>query len=390
MTTIREQVRAIADEVIEMRRWLHQHAELSFQEVKTSGYIEKKLREMGGDLEITRPTPTSVMAVLKTGRPGPVIALRADIDALPIQEPQGLPYASKNDGVMHACGHDGHAAIQLGTVKVLLQNRDKLRGEVRFLFQHAEEVPPGGAIEMLRAGVMEGVDEVYGLHLTTTLETGRFGICKGVLTSNTDGFTIVVQGKGGHSAMPQLCIDPVPIGGQIIGALQTVVSRRLAPDQTVALSICKVRSGSAYNIIPNTFEMEGSVRTFSRQTREQVKNLIGEIACGIAAANGATADYRYDQGYDAVDNDPELTDIATKVIAETFGPDAPTPMNPVMPGEDFGYFSSCCRGFFLELGAANAAKGLTAAHHNPAFAFDEDALALGVEYNVSLLLNRMR
>ena len=390
MTTIREQVRAIADEVIEMRRWLHQHAELSFQEVKTSGYIEKKLREMGGDLEITRPTPTSVMAVLKTGRPGPVIALRADIDALPIQEPQGLPYASKNDGVMHACGHDGHAAIQLGTVKVLLQNRDKLRGEVRFLFQHAEEVPPGGAIEMLRAGVMEGVDEVYGLHLTTTLETGRFGICKGVLTSNTDGFTIVVQGKGGHSAMPQLCIDPVPIGGQIIGALQTVVSRRLAPDQTVALSICKVRSGSAYNIIPNTFEMEGSVRTFSRQTREQVKNLIGEIACGIAAANGATADYRYDQGYDAVDNDPELTDIATKVIAETFGPDALTPMNPVMPGEDFGYFSSCCRGFFLELGAANAAKGLTAAHHNPAFAFDEDALALGVEYNVSLLLNRMR
>ncbi|HHY52928.1 MAG TPA: amidohydrolase [Clostridiales bacterium] len=389
MTTIREQVRAIADEVIEMRRWLHQHAELSFQEVKTSGYIEKKLREMGGDLEITRPTPTSVMAVLKTGRPGPVIALRADIDALPIQEPQGLPYASKNDGVMHACGHDGHAAIQLGTIKVLLQNRDKLRGEVRFLFQHAEEVPPGGAIEMLRAGVMEGVDEVYGLHLTTTLETGRFGICKGVLTSNTDGFTIVVQGKGGHSAMPQLCIDPVPIGGQIIGALQTVVSRRLAPDQTVALSICKVRSGSAYNIIPNTFEMEGSVRTFSRQTREQVKNLIGEIACGIAAANGATADYRYDQGYDAVDNDPELTDIATKVIAETFGPDALTPMNPVMPGEDFGYFSSCCRGFFLELGAANAAKGLTAAHHNPAFAFDEDALALGVEYNVSLLLNRM-
>jgi len=390
MTTIREQVRAIADEVIEMRRWLHQHAELSFQEVKTSGYIEKKLREMGGDLEITRPTPTSVMAVLKTGRPGPVIALRADIDALPIQEPQGLPYASKNDGVMHACGHDGHAAIQLGTIKVLLQNRDKLRGEVRFLFQHAEEVPPGGAIEMLRAGVMEGVDEVYGLHLTTTLETGRFGICKGVLTSNTDGFTIVVQGKGGHSAMPQLCIDPVPIGGQIIGALQTVVSRRLAPDQTVALSICKVRAGSAYNIIPNTFEMEGSVRTFSRQTREQVKTLIGEIACGIAAANGATADYRYDQGYDAVDNDPELTDIATKVIAETFGPDAPTPMNPVMPGEDFGYFSSCCRGFFLELGAANAAKGLTAAHHNPAFAFDEDALALGVEYNVSLLLNRMR
>ncbi len=389
MTTIREQVQAIADEVIEMRRWLHQHAELSFQEEETAGYIEKKLREMEGDLEITRPTPTSVMAVLHTGKPGRTVALRADIDALPIQEPQGLPYASKNDGVMHACGHDGHAAILLGTVKVLLQHRDKLNGEVRFFFQHAEEVPPGGAIEMLQAGVMEGVDEVYGLHLTTTLETGCFGICKGILTSNTDSFTIVVQGKGGHSAMPQLCIDPVIIGGQIITALQTVVSRRMAPDETLALSICRVQSGSAYNIIPNTFEMEGSVRTFSHAAREQVEALIGEIACGIAAANGATVDYRYNKGYDAVDNDPELTDLAAKVIADTFGPGAPTPMDPVMPGEDFGYFSSCCRGFFLELGAASAAKGITAPHHNPAFTFDEDALALGVEYNVSLLLNRM-
>ena len=389
MTTIREQVQAISGEVIEMRRWLHQHAELSFQEEETAGYIEKTLREMGGDLKITRPTPTSVMAVLGTGRPGRTVALRADIDALPIQEPQGLPYASKNDGVMHACGHDGHAAILLGTVKVLLKHRDKLNGEVRFLFQHAEEVPPGGAIEMLWAGVMEGVDEVYGLHLTTTLETGCFGICKGVLTSNTDSFTIVVQGKGGHSAMPQLCIDPVVIGGQIITALQTVVSRRVAPDETLALSICRVQSGSAYNIIPNTFEMEGSVRTFSRETREKVEVLMGEIACGIAAANGATVDYRYDKGYDAVDNDPELTDIAAKVIADTFGSHAPTPMDPVMPGEDFGYFSSRCRGFFLELGAASAAKAITAPHHNPAFTFDEDALALGVEYNVSLLLNRM-
>lgn len=386
--SVKEQVKAIAQEVIEMRRYLHQHAELSFEEHETARYIESKLRQLGG-LEISRPTPTSVMAILKTGRPGRVIAYRADIDALPIQEPQGLPYASQNEGAMHACGHDAHAAMLYGTAKVLLQHRDRLRGEVRFLFQHAEEQPPGGAAEMLKAGVMEGVEEVYGLHVTTTMETGAFGICKGVLTSNTDGFFIAVKGKGGHSALPQLCIDPVIIGGQIITALQTVVSRRIAPDETMALSICKVQAGSAYNIIPDTFEMEGSVRTFSFASRKRVKALIGEIAGGIAAANGAQVDYAYNEGYDSVYNDPALTDIAAQVVADAFGPQAAVPIAPVMPGEDFGYFSSQCRGFFLELGTANAAKESTAPHHNPAFRIDEDSLALGVEYNVRLLLNRM-
>lgn len=386
--SVKEQVRAVEQEVVEMRRYLHQHAELSFEEYETARYIESKLQQMDG-LEISRPTPTSVMAILKTGRPGRVIAYRADIDALPIQEPQGLPYASQNEGVMHACGHDAHAAILYGTAKVLLQHKDRLRGEVRFLFQHAEEQPPGGAIEMIKARVMEGVDEVYGLHVTTTMETRTCGICKGVLTSNTDGFSIVVKGKGGHSAMPQLCIDPVIIGGHIITALQTVVSRRMPPDETLALSICKVQAGSAYNIIPNTFKMEGSVRSFSPEARKRVKALIGEIAAGIAAANGAQIDYTYNEGYDSVYNDPELTDIATQIVVDAFGPQAAVPIAPVMPGEDFGYFSSLCRGFFLELGTANAAKASTAPHHNPAFRIDEDSLALGVEYNVRLLLSRM-
>lgn len=385
---IKEQVRAVAKEAIEMRRYLHQHAELSFAEYETADYIQSKLQELTW-LQVSRPTPTSVMAILKTGRPGRVIAYRADIDALPIQEPRGLEYASQNEGAMHACGHDAHAAILYGTIRVLEHYKDRLRGEVRFLFQHAEEQPPGGAIEMIRAGVMEGVDEVYGLHVTTTMETGTCGICKGVLTSNTDGFSLVVKGKGGHSAMPQHCIDPVIIGAQIISALQTVVSRRMPPDETLALSICKVQAGSAYNIIPNTFSMEGSVRTFSPESRNRVKSLIGEIAGGIASANGAEIDYAYNEGYDSVYNDPELTDIATQIVMDAFGPQAVVPIEPVMPGEDFGYFSSLCRGFFIELGTANAEKGSTAPHHNPAFRIDEDSIAIGVEYNVRLLLNRM-
>ena len=195
MTDIHSQAQALLPRCIEDRRWFHQHAELSFQEFETAAYIEKALAEIPG-LTLSRPTATSVMAVLKTGRPGRCLAIRADIDALPIHEANQLPYCSCNQGAMHACGHDGHAAILLNAGRLLAARREELAGELRFIFQHAEETPPGGAVEVIRAGVLEGVDEVFGLHLTSTLPTGKFGVCSGVLTSATDRFEIEITGKG--------------------------------------------------------------------------------------------------------------------------------------------------------------------------------------------------
>lgn len=387
MNGLHEQVLAQLPQCIADRRWLHQHAELSFEERETSGYLERALREIGG-LEVSRPTPTSVMAVLRTGRAGRCLAIRADIDALPIQEENELPFCSCHAGVMHACGHDGHAAILLNAVRLLAAGRDELCGELRFIFQHAEETPPGGAVEVIRAGVLEGVDEVFGLHLTSTLPTGRFGVCAGVLTSATDRFEIELTGRGGHSSMPQECVDPIVAGAQVILALQTVLSRSLRPDDAAVLSVCQANAGSAYNVIPGSMHLTGSVRSYSERVRETAERRIREISAGVAAAAGAAAQVEYVRGYDSIYNDPALTDWARGLIADAFGADAVCELSPIAPGDDFCYYDQVCPGFFLELGAANPEKGSDAPHHNARYRLDEDALACGMEYTVLLLRRR--
>lgn len=374
----------IAREVVENRRWLHQHPELSFQERETANFIAQKLLSYGY-ADVARPAPTAVTASFKTGRPGPVLALRADIDALPIQESNGLPYASANPGVMHACGHDGHAAILLGVAQYAQAQAGSLRGEVRFIFQHAEETPPGGAVELLRAGVLQGVDEVYGLHLTSVLQTGQFGVCRGALTAAADRFEMKVRGKGGHSSMPQACVDPVVTAAQIILGLQSIPARMAAPDEPFVLSVCRVRAGSAYNVIPHAAELEGSVRSFSTQARELAQEAIGRVGAQIAAAYEANVDYAYSRGYDSVYNAPALADYALQIIRREFPPDAVVEMKPIMPGDDFGYYSQACPGFFLQLGAASEEKGIRAPHHSPDYLLDEDALALGLRYFCALL-----
>ena len=332
----------------------------------------------------------SAVATLSTGRPGPVVAFRADIDALAMTEATGLPYASQNPGAMHACGHDGHAAVLLSAARLLAGMRDELRGEARFIFQHAEEVPPGGAAELVAAGAVDGVEEVYGLHFTSSMPTGSFGVRSGVLTSATDRFDITVKGKGGHSAIPQECVDPVVIGAQIVLALQGIISRKLNPCEVAVLSICQVSGGSAYNIIPHTIQLTGSVRTFDQTVRENVKRWIEEIARGIARAQGGDIDFAYSYGYGFVVNDPALTEAAAAVIRETFGPQAVVPIGPQMPGEDFCHFLEKCPGFFVEVGAASPEKGITAPHHNPLYQLDEDALPLAAEYVAALLSSRLK
>lgn len=386
---ISKQVRSMEQEMLGWRRHIHRNPELSFHEVETSRFIEETLQSFGGSIRITRPTPTSVMAVVRGLKPGRVIALRADIDALPITEENDLPYASGNPGVMHACGHDGHTAVLLTCVKLTSLMADQLAGEVRFLFQHAEELPPGGAVQMVKAGVMEGVQEVYGLHVSSKYDTCTFGLRSGALTSATDRFEITVKGKGGHSAFPETCVDPIVIGAQIITALQTIVSRQVQAVEPAVLSVCMVNAGQAYNIIPETLHITGSTRTFSRKTREDMSKKIEQIVKGVTSGCGADYTYEFIKGYSSVINDDALTKNAEQLLIRQFGEDRVARIGPLMPGEDFSAFSELCPGCFIELGTRNPGKHCDQPHHNCNYQMDEDALVYGVEYFLCLIRDRL-
>jgi amidohydrolase len=375
-------------QLIDWRRQLHANPELSFEEEQTTAFLVDELRKIPG-LTLSRPTKTGVVAVLQGAHPGRTIALRADIDALPIQEETALPYASKTPGVMHACGHDGHAAMQLAAAKLLAAERDSLCGEVRFLFQHAEELPPGGAIELLEAGVMDGVDEVYGMHLSSNFPTGTFGVRAGALTSATDRFDIRIIGKGGHSAFPETCVDPIVIAAEIITALQTLVSRRIQAVEPAVVSVCMVQAGQAYNIIPGEVRLTGSTRTFDPETRKTLPQRMEQLVSGICAAHGAAYDFQFTLGYASVLNDKALTAAGRQVIERQFGPDAVLEIDPLMPGEDFSALLAACPGFFVELGARNEATGCTVPHHNSRYLMDEAALKYGTEYLYQLVRARL-
>ena len=260
---------------------------------------------------------------------------------------------------------------------------------MRFLFQHAEELPPGGAVEMLKAGVMKGVDELYGMHLSSNFPTGTFGVRPGALTSATDRFDIRVIGKGGHSAFPETCVDPIVIAGEIVGALQTLVSRRIQAVEPAVVSVCMIHAGEAYNIIPGEVAITGSTRTFSKETRERLPKLMEELARGICAAHGADCDFKFTLGYASVMNDKALTASSRKVIEEHFGESAVLEIDPLMPGEDFSALQENCPGFFVELGARSEEKSITSPHHNCRYLMDEDALKYGVEYLYQLVRSRL-
>lgn len=375
-------------QVVAWRRHFHRHAELSFQEFATTDYIEAQLKGLEG-VAISRPTRTGLVARIKGGKPGRTIAIRADIDALPITECNDLPFISETPGVMHACGHDGHTAMLMGTAVLAARHREELCGELVCIFQHAEELPPGGAVELYEAGVMEGVDELYGCHLSSNYPTGKFGVRSGALTAATDRFDISINGKGGHSSMPELCVDPIVCGAQVITALQNIVSRNLRALEPAVVSVCQVAAGDAYNVIPQKMTITGSVRTFSEKTRTAIPQLIDRITAGICASAGAEYDFSYELGYASVVNDETLTSSVEEALAEWFGPECIQQIEPVMPGEDFSALQKNCPACFVEIGTRDEAKGTNRPHHNPAYVMDEEGLRYGVGLLAAIVADRM-
>ena len=368
------------------RRHLHANPELSFEEHETSAFVEQTLRSFGG-LEIERPTPTSVVARLRGSRPGKVVALRADLDALPIHEENDVPYVSTRPGVMHACGHDGHTAMLLAAASALVARRDSLAGEVRFVFQHAEELPPGGAKALVAAGVVEGADLVAGIHLHSGLGTGLLSVMPGAVTAAADLFTLEIVGRGGHGAFPHETVDPVAVAAQVITNLQHIVARETDPFDSVVVSVTTLHGGVARNVIPGSVVLGGTVRTLNAGRREEVRDAIERVVRGVTEAHRATFAFDYVVGYDPVVNDPRAAAAVRDAIVGELGDAAFVEEPPVMGGEDFSAYGDVAPAAFFWVGSGNEELGTTFPHHHPRFDIDEAALRGGAAVFVRTALD---
>ncbi|CAM4119602.1 M20 family metallopeptidase [Bacillus sp. GX] len=366
------------DNIMKWRRYFHKHPELSFHEKETSQFIYDTLCSFSS-FEVTRPTKYSVLAIKRGTEQGKVVAIRADIDALPIQEETKKSYTSINKGVMHACGHDAHTAILLSTAEGLSNIKEDFAGEIRLFFQHAEEEYPGGGQEMVEAGVMDGVDYVIGLHVMSGLESGKIGIAYGPMMAAPDVFTVEIQGKGGHAARPEETIDPIAIGAQIITNLQHIVSRNTSAFMQRVVSVTQFHGGMADNIIPSTATLMGTVRSFNQALRVEAEEKIEKIVKGITEAHGGEYTYSYRYGYDPVINDEYITKVVEESALHLFGNERVVKLEPSMGGEDFSAYLRKAPGCFIKLGTGNKKIDTCYPHHHPKFDVDESALIYGVE-----------
>lgn len=376
------------DEVISWRRHFHENPELSYQEHQTSEFIYRKLKTFTG-LDVTRPTETSVLAVLKGAKKSPrksnTISFRADIDALPIEEEADIEYKSKNPGVMHACGHDVHAAMLLGAAKVLSGKKDEINGEIRFIFQHAEEVLPGGAQELVKKGVMEGVDYAFALHVTPYERTGTICLREGVFCAAADDFEIKIIGQGGHASTPELTVDPLIIGAEITTNIQHIVSRKIPALRTPVISVTQFHSGSALNVIPENAEIGGTIRSLDAESRVKAREYLEQIVKGISEAHGAKCEVTWYLGYPAVVNDKAAVDISRTVMEGIFEENNIIQVNDPMFGtEDFSAFSEIVPSSMQFLGVHDNEFGKAYPLHHPKFKVDEKALVYGVRYFVGI------
>lgn len=381
-----DRIRTLSDEifsdVVQLRRTIHRNPELAFEESETADLIAKTLKDRGID-PITGVAKTGVVGMIEGGKPGPTLALRADIDALPIQEENTFDFVSKNPGRMHACGHDAHTASLLGAATILSEIKDNLHGSIRLIFQPSEEKLPGGAKVMIEEGVLGELhgqhppEAILGQHVFPQLPTGTIGVRSGPFMASGDEVYITINGKGGHAAAPQDLIDPVLIQAHILTALQAVISRSRPPDQPSILSFGKVIAEGATNIIPSKASLVGTFRAMNEEWRYQAHELIRQTATHTAEAFGATADVEIVTGYPALTNEPETAHKVRSVAIDYVGEDQVVDLPMWYASEDFAWYTQKIPGAFYVLGVGNAAKGITHGLHTPRFTIEEEALRLG-------------
>lgn len=365
----------IYPELVDFRRDLHMYPELSFEEVKTPAKVASFLTNLGLEVR-TEVGGRGVVGVLKGGKPGKTVALRADFDALPIQDEKNVPYKSKVPGVMHACGHDIHTAALLGVAKVLSEVKDQIPGNVVFIHQFAEELTPGGAKPMIEDGCLDGVDVIFGAHVWSTEPVGTVGINEGFIMAAGDAYEIEIIGKGGHGATPHLTVDSLVVGNQLVVNLQQIVSRRVDPLKPAVVSVGSFHSGQAFNVIPHTAKITGTVRTFDEGVRDLIEESMEQITKGTCEAAGATYTFNYQHGYPAVWNHPEETRKVETLAKAILGEEKVKRMEPIMGGEDFAYYLQQVPGTFFFVGGGNPKIGATYPHHHPMFDVDERSMII--------------
>jgi amidohydrolase len=375
---VRRSIMNIYDELVRIRRDLHAHPELAFQEVRTAGLVASWLSRLGLEVR-TGVAKTGVVGDLFGGSSGPTVALRADMDALPMQDEKDVDYKSKVNGCMHACGHDAHTAMMLGAAVVLAEMREELPGHVRFLFQPAEE-GPGGALPMIEEGVLEGVDVIFAQHVNPSLETGYVAVSDGPAMASVDDFCLTIYGKGGHAAYPHMATDAIQIAAQVIVGLQPLISRQVDPFEPAVVTIGTIEGGKAENIVADQVTMRGTIRTFNRLLRSEIPNRIEGIVSGITSAYGGSFELNIRPGYPALINPAEEVKRVTQVAEEVVGANHLLLAPPSMGSEDFAFYLEEVPGCMWWLGAmpAHASAGELTLHH-PRFDIDERALAYGVE-----------
>ena len=390
---IAREAEELKPQLVEWRRDFHMHPELSNREERTARVIAERLRAMGLDEVKTAVAHHGIVALLKGGKPGAVVAVRADMDALPIQETIDVPYKSENPGVKHACGHDVHMTVALGVAKIFSKMRNQIPGTIKFIFQPAEEGPPegeeGGAELMINEGALDNPrpQAIFGLHTNPALEVGQIGYASGPAMASADRFSVTIHSKKTHGAMPHLGVDPVLVAAHCVLALQSIPSRRVNALEPVVISVGSIHGGNRFNIIADEVEMEGTVRTLNEDVHRRVLELMRQTIAGVTSAYGATFELNFQEGSAVTYNDPKLVEETLPTLRRVASNANVVSLKPQMVSEDFSYFQKVIQGFYYSLGVGNKAKGITANWHTPEFDVDEDSLVVGVKVMSNVLLD---